>query len=99
MAKTEPEKVRCPQCNWSNIRKNGRRRGKQCYQCRECGRQFVESPSLRSYSPEVKQLCLKMHLNGMSLREIERVTEIHHTTILKWVKDMLTKPSGMTAKN
>jgi len=40
-----------------------------------------------------------MHLNGMSLREIERVTEIHHTTILKWVKDMLTKPSGMTAKN
>jgi transposase-like protein len=37
--------------------------------------------------PEVKQLCLKMYLNGMGLRGIERVTEIHHTTIINWIKE------------
>ena len=29
----------------------------------------------------VKQLCLKMYLNDMSLREIDHLTYIHHTTI------------------
>ena len=43
--------------------------------------------SIRSYPPEVKQLCLKMYLNGMGLRGIERVTEIHHTTIMDWVRE------------
>ena len=27
-----------------------------------------------------------MYLNGMGFRAIERVTEIHHTTIIRWVK-------------
>ncbi|MEH2058185.1 MAG: hypothetical protein V7K97_18890 [Nostoc sp.] len=34
---------------------------------------------------KLKQLCLQMHLKGMSLREIERATDIHHTTILHWL--------------
>ena len=46
----------------------------------------VESPKFPPYSEEVKQLCLKMYLNGMGLRGIERVTEIHHTTIMNWIK-------------
>ncbi len=77
----------CPKCNSTSYRKNGHRRGKQCYQCRVCGRQFVESPVPKSYPSEVKQLCLKMYLNGMGLRGIERVTEIHHTTILNWIRE------------
>ena len=34
----------CPRCRSSRLCKNGRRRGKQCYRCKECGRQFVENP-------------------------------------------------------
>ncbi len=56
------EGMKCPRCNCSKIRKNGRRQSKQCYQCRSCGRQFVESPKFQPYSEEVKQLCLKMYL-------------------------------------
>jgi insertion element IS1 protein InsB len=78
--------MKCPKCNSNNIRKNGHRQSKQCYQCCSCGRQFVESPKFQPYSEEVKQLCLKMYLNGMGLRGIERVTEIHHTTIIHWIK-------------
>ena len=35
----------------------------------------------------VKQICLNMYLNGMGFRGIERVTGIHHTTIINWVKE------------
>ena len=77
--------MKCPKCNSTSYRKNGNRRGKQCYQCCLCGRQFVESPVPKSYPSEVKQICLKMYLNGMGLRGIERVTEIHQTTIMNWI--------------
>ena len=79
--------MKCPKCNSTSYRKNGYRRGKQCYQCRSCGRQFVESPIPKSYPLEVKKLCLKMYLNGMGLRGIERITEIHHTTIMNWIEE------------
>lgn len=28
-----------------------------------------------------------MYLNGMGLRGIERVTEIHHTTVMHWIRE------------
>jgi transposase-like protein len=28
-----------------------------------------------------------MYLNGMGLRGIERVTEIHHTTVMHWMRE------------
>jgi transposase-like protein len=37
--------------------KNGFRRGKQGYRCKDCGCQYVENPQTRAYSNEVKQLC------------------------------------------
>lgn len=32
----------CPHCRSPQLSKNGYRRGKQCYLCKDCGRQFVE---------------------------------------------------------
>ncbi len=67
--------------------KNGQRKGRQCYKCKQCGRQFLEYYRPWKYSDEVKQLCIKMYLNGMGLRGIERVTDIYHTTVMGWVKE------------
>ncbi|MFG6101034.1 TetR family transcriptional regulator [Leptothoe sp. EHU-05/26/07-4] len=33
----------CPHCQSKRLSKNGRRRGKQCYLCKDCGKQFVQS--------------------------------------------------------
>ena len=76
----------CPKCKSSRQKKNGFRRGKQSYKCKSCGCQYVENPSQRGYSLEVKQLCIKMYLNGMGIRGIARVTDIHHSTILNWIQ-------------
>jgi len=32
----------CPHCQSKQLSKNGHRRGKQCYRCKDCGKQFVE---------------------------------------------------------
>ncbi|MGF1567173.1 MAG: TetR family transcriptional regulator [Nodosilinea sp.] len=36
----------CSHCQSTQVCKNGHRRGKQCYRCKECGKQFVIQPSL-----------------------------------------------------
>jgi transposase-like protein len=81
--------MKCPECQSSHVRKNGIKTGKQNHICVDCGRQFVvrnETPY--GYSDEVKQNCLKMYVNGMGLRAIERVTGVHHTTVITWIKQV-----------
>jgi AcrR family transcriptional regulator len=34
--------MKCPHCRSQQLSKNGLRRGKQCYLCKSCGKQFVE---------------------------------------------------------
>lgn len=34
----------------------------------------------------MKQHCLKLYVNGMGFRVIERVTGVHHTTVIYWVQ-------------
>lgn len=51
----------------------------------DCGRQFIDCyQPHRGYAQEVKHECLKMYVNGMGLRAIERVKGVHHTTIMNW---------------
>jgi len=37
---------------------------------------------------EMKRECLKMYVNGLGFRAIERVKNVHHTTIMNWVKQV-----------
>ena len=80
--------MNCPKCKSNQNKKNGFRRGKQSYKCKNCGTQYVINPSFRSYSPQIKQTSIEMYLNGMGFRGIERVTGVHHTTIINWVKQV-----------
>jgi transposase-like protein len=78
--------MNCPNCDSNNIRKNGQRRGKQNYQCKNCGRQFIKSYSPRGYSQEVKEACL--YVNGNGFRAIERMTKVNHNRVIRWVKKL-----------
>lgn len=79
--------MKCPECQSSHIRKNGKKKGKQNHICVDCGRQFILNPNPhRGYSDDVRQICLRMYVNGNGFRAIERVTGVHHTTVIHWVK-------------
>ena len=80
--------MQCPDCQSTHIRKNGKRRGKQNYICVSCGRQFIDSYSApQGYGDDIQQQCLR-YVNGMGFRGIERVTGVHHTTVIYWVKQV-----------
>ncbi len=79
--------MKCPHCQSDQIRKYGKTKGKQRYHCQACGRYFQSSYEPLGYSPNVKRVCLRMYLNGMGFRGIERTTGIHHTTIMNWVSE------------
>jgi transposase-like protein len=81
--------MQCPECGSEHIRKNGKMRGKQNHICVDCRRQFIDvyAPP-KGYSEEIKAQCLKMYVNGMGFRGIERATGVHHTTVINWVRQV-----------
>lgn len=78
--------MKCPRCHSTRIGKYGRREDRQNYICKDCRRQFLESKRQRGYSEDVKQICLRMRQNGLTYREIERMTGVNHNTVINWVK-------------
>jgi transposase-like protein len=81
--------MKCPECECQHIQKNGKRKGKQNYICVLCRRQFIDDyEPYRGYSDSIRQDCLKMYVNGMGFRAIQRVKGVHHTTIITWVKQV-----------
>jgi transposase-like protein len=89
--------MNCPECKSDHISKNGKKRGKQNYLCIQCpkgyrfayGRQFItEYNQHQGYGNEFKRECLKLYVNGMGFRAIERVKGVHNTTVMAWVKEV-----------
>jgi len=79
--------VTCHSCRIECKRKGRDRKGNQRYQCRQCSKWFgepQEKPLDGMYLPiEKAELILKLLLEGNSISSVERITEIHHGTILK----------------
>jgi transposase-like protein len=79
-------RMKCIHCASSLISKNGHRRGKQCYICRDCGRQFLEIYDSIGYRDSIKEHCLTLDVNKMGVCAIERATGVNHNTVINWVK-------------
>jgi transposase-like protein/IS1 family transposase len=77
----------CHNCRIECKRKGKDRKGNQRYQCRQCSKTFQEpreKPLEGMYLPvEKAEQVLKLLVEGCSINTIERVADIHHTTILK----------------
>jgi transposase-like protein/IS1 family transposase len=76
----------CHSCR-IECRKFGKRKNRQRFQCSTCRKVFTE---LREdhldgmYLPvEKAEMVLRLLLEGNSVSSVERITEVHHTTILK----------------
>src|ERR1700682_1181542 len=63
------------------------RKGNQRFRCQQCSKTFLapqDKPLEGMYLPiEKAEMVLKLLLEGNSVSSVERVTEDHHTTILK----------------
>lgn len=76
----------CHSCR-AECRKFGKRGNRQRYQCTQCRKVFTDARDNTldgMYLPiEKAELVLRLLLEGNSVSSVERITEVHHTTILK----------------
>jgi transposase-like protein len=77
----------CPICIAECRRFAKNRNGRLRFRCPDCKRTYTESRRVSldgMYLPvEKAELVLRLLLEGSSVSTVERITEVHHTTILK----------------
>jgi transposase-like protein len=62
--------------------------GNQRYYCKDCKKTFREMKDRRiKYSDEKRIKVMKMYLEGIGIRSIERLEGISNVLILKWIKN------------
>ncbi len=77
--------MQCPVCQSIHVNKNSQKKGKQNYICVGCGRQFIDSINLIKVTLKKLNMNVSKYVNGMGFRAIERIREVHHTSIINWV--------------
>ena len=76
----------CHNCR-IDCRKFGKRANRQRFQCTQCRKVFTDPRDQTldgMYLPiEKAEMVIRLLLEGNSVSSVERITEVHHTTILK----------------
>ena len=78
--------IHCPRCSLKDAVKHGRQQGKQRYRCRGCGCTYTQSWSGKVH-PQIKQLAILLHLNGLGFRRIGHVLGVSHVSVQRWWRD------------
>ena len=76
----------CPKCESKTVVKNGHiYNGKQCYLCRDCGRQFVPEATKKVISAETKARIDNLLLEKIPLAGIARSMDVSETWLQTYV--------------
>ncbi len=79
--------IKCRCCGLKNFVKNGFvNGGHQRYRCKECFKNFTITD--RKYSPEFKLKIIRMYLEGVGMRLIERIEGVSNVMVLYWVRQV-----------
>ena len=77
--------IKCPKCGSEEIRRAGKPRGKQQYQCKKCERKFITE---LNYSKEFKQKAIAIFYEGNSGRAVGRIMGINKSTVYNGIKEL-----------
>lgn len=81
------EIVTCPKCSsQESIVKSGIVKDKQRYLCKKCAYHFTVRKVGKKIDNYYIVKAIQLYLEGLSLREIERVLGVSHSTISNWLK-------------
>ena len=77
----------CKGCTSNELIKNGKNKlGSQRYKCKSCGSTYVEGDARFKYGLEKKLKVIKMYLEGVGIRSIERLEEVPNPLIIYWIR-------------
>lgn len=81
------EIVSCPKCSdHEAVVKSGIVKDKQRYLCKKCAYNFTVQKVGKKIDNYYIVKAIQLYLEGLSLREIERVLGVSHSTISNWIK-------------
>jgi len=80
------EKIHCPKCKTEEINKSGLVRGRQRYLCKSCNYYFSVMKEGKNIDTYYVIKALQLYIEGVSLREIERLIGVSHVSVMNWVK-------------
>ena len=75
--------MQCPHCAHLDSIRYGTSRGVQRYRCQACRRVFQTLRRVKD--PALEQQACQLYLEGMGIRAIGRVLNIHHKTVSRWL--------------
>src|SRR5690625_1359408 len=94
------ENVVCPKCNNKlNIVKSGFVNNRQRYLCKDCVYYFSIQKMGKKIDNYYVIKAMQLYLEGLSLREIERILGVSHSTISFWVKKYNLKKPDLQVYN
>jgi len=77
--------IKCNKCGSGEVVKNGIvNGGNQRYKCKGCGKN--QTITVRKYDLNFKLKVLRMYLEGMGIRSIERIEGVSNPLIISWIK-------------
>ena len=59
--------------------------GSQRYLCRGCGHKYTPMPKHHGYEDHVRQQALRLYVDGINLRRIERILGVSRQSVANWV--------------
>ena len=57
----------------------------QRYKCQHCQKKYTPESKHRGYPKNLRQLALKMYLEGINFCRIGRLLNVHHQSVINWV--------------
>ena len=52
-----------------------------------CGSKYTPERKAQGYDAKVRKQALRLYVDGTNLRRTARQVGVHHTTIMRWVKE------------
>jgi transposase-like protein len=80
------KQIACPKCTCEEVAKSGVVKGRQRYRCKQCNYFFTVMKEGKKIDPYYVIKALQLYIEGVTLREIERILGISHVSVLNWVK-------------
>lgn len=94
------DEISCPKCgSTSSIVKSGFVNNKQRYLCKSCNYHFSVLKKGKKIDNYYIIKAIQLYLEGLSLREIENVLGVSHSTISNWVKKYNIKTPDLLGYN
>jgi len=76
----------CPKCKKQDCVKSGIINERQRYKCKSCEYFFTVNKDGKNTDPYYVVKAIQLYVEGVSLREIERILGISHVSVRNWVK-------------